>query len=385
MARYDLLIINRSFWPKYPVPGEGLLRLAEKLAPIKKVGVVTQYRANLRKNLAKYNRGHGVNFFPFWSASDSSSNLFIRIVDLFFFLIWVIFCLIRTRPKKIYISTDPPIIIPFIVAIYSKITRSKYFYHIQDIHPEATNIIIKINLYLFKFLKKIDNFTIKNAHSLITLTEEMRSELISRSKVKTKILIIQNPAIPFSTNTSLVKKKNGFSFTGNLGRLQKIPLLAEAIKEYITKNGTLEFAFAGGGIYTNLIKEISISCPLIKYHGLVSAEQSALISSEYEWALLPIEDSATKYAFPSKASTYAFSGAKILAICREDSSISEWINFYKLGVVVEPSVSVLVDTFFKIEKNYLNTDFVDLDRTELKSFLQMDRFVDNLKSEIFPL
>jgi len=37
MERYDFLIINRSFWPIYPVIGEGLLRLAEKLASTKKL------------------------------------------------------------------------------------------------------------------------------------------------------------------------------------------------------------------------------------------------------------------------------------------------------------------------------------------------------------
>ena len=50
MARYDFLIINRSFWPIYPVIGEGLLRLAEELAFTKKVGVILQDHVGIKKN-----------------------------------------------------------------------------------------------------------------------------------------------------------------------------------------------------------------------------------------------------------------------------------------------------------------------------------------------
>ena len=45
----------------------------------------------------------------------------------------------------------------------------------------------------------------------------------------------------------------------------------------------------------------------------------------------------------------------------------------------------LLDFFFKIEKSKINTDFIDLDRKELKKNLHMDRFVKNIKSKIFPL
>ena len=80
LRRYDLVIINRSFWPIYPVIGEGLLRLAENLAPFKKVAVIMQDHENIKKNLKKFNRGHGVKFFPGWALTNSSSGLVKRIL-----------------------------------------------------------------------------------------------------------------------------------------------------------------------------------------------------------------------------------------------------------------------------------------------------------------
>ena len=380
--RYDLVIINRSFWPVYPVIGEGLLRLAENLSYSKKVAVIMQDHANIKNHLKYSKRGLGVKFFPAWAFSNSSSGLIKRILDSIFFMFWVLFCLIKTRPKNIYVSTDPPILVPFVVAVFSKFMRVNYVYHLQDIHPEATNTIIKLNSYLFKFLKKIDNFTIQHANSLITLNEEMKIEIESRLKVKKEIKIIENPSVILNTFSKLQKKK-GFSFTGNLGRLQLVPLLIDVIKEYEKRGGTLEFAFAGGGIFSEQIYKLSKINSLVTCHGLVSSIEAASIASKYEWALVSIEDQITRYAFPSKISSYVCAGAKILSICGENTSVAKWVKFNKVGITVNPKIEEVVDIFFKIEKNIIDTTFIDLNRKELNKILQMDTFVKNIKDKIF--
>jgi len=380
--RYDLVIINRSFWPIYPVIGEGLLRLAENLAPLKKIAVIMQDHENIKKNLKKFNRGYGVQFFPGWAFSNSSSSLIKRILDTLFFMFWVLICLIKTRPKNIYVSTDPPILIPFVVAIFSKIIGAKYIYHLQDIHPEATNVVTKLNNYFFKFLKKIDNFTLKNAKTLITLNKEMKNEITNRINDQKEITIIENPSIPLDVSSSS-EKVSGFSFTGNLGRLQRVPLLIDSIKEYKKRGGKLKFSFAGSGIFSNQIHELSNENSLVYYHGLVSSNQAANISAKYEWALLPIDDQITRYAFPSKISSYVCSGAKILAICGKNTSVAKWIVSNQAGIVINPSVDELIDTFFKIEKNDIDNELINLDRKELKKIFHMNRFVENIKSQIF--
>ena len=380
MRRYDFLIINRSFWPIYPVVGEALLSLAEKLVVNKKkVAVVAQNQLkNIKSNLNVSNRGIGVKFFTTWAFSVSSSNLLKRIFDSFFFMFLVLIVLIKTRPKKIYISTDPPILVPFIVLIYSKISKTEYIYHLQDIHPEATNTVIKVNSLLFKILKKIDNITIRHASLLITLNEQMKSEIINRSNTKKKIIIIENPSVQLDKDLPKVKKK-GISFTGNLGRLQRIPLLIKSIKKYLQKGGQLEFVFAGGGFYSDQILKLSNYYPSIKYYGKVSSEQAAIISSSYEWALAPIEDEITHYAFPSKLATYVCTEAKILAICSEYTSVAGWVKKNKVGFVIKPTEESLIDIFFKIENNSLDSTSINLDRSDLKKILSMDKFVNNLK------
>ena len=120
----------------------------------------------------------------------------------------------------------------------------------------------------------------------------------------------------------------------------------------------------------------------MKYHGRVAPEQAASISSSYEWALLPVEDQVTNYSFPSKISSYTYSGAKILAICSIETSVAKWVRINQVGIVVNPILDSIVDIFFKIENNNINTTFINSDRTELKKKLHMDRFVKSIKNII---
>ena len=48
---------------------------------------------------------------------------------------------------------------------------------------------------------------------------------------------------------------------------------------------------------------------LVEYLGIISATDAAELINQHCWALLPIDDEVTKYAFPSKSSVYALSGA----------------------------------------------------------------------------
>ena len=117
--------------------------------------------------------------------------------------------------------------------------------------------------------------------------------------------------------------------------------------------------------------------------GIVSAIEADKIVSEYEWALLPIEDEITRYAFPSKISTYVCSGAKILSICSENTSVAKWIKSKKVGITVNPKLDEIIELFFKLEKNIIDTSHIKMDRKELIKIFQMDTFVKKIENEIF--
>ena len=80
---------------------------------------------------------------------------------------------------------------------------------------------------------------IRNASSVITITKTMKDEISKRSKTKSKIYLLDNPTV---TKAGLSKSKIcGFVFSGNAGKLQRIPLLLESINKYKEQGGLLPF------------------------------------------------------------------------------------------------------------------------------------------------
>lgn len=381
IRKEKFFIINRSFWPVYPVIGEALLRLAEKKAEEMEVGIIFQSRVDIKNKLKENDRGKGVNFFPVKALSVSGSSIILRSIDAVFFMGWVLIVLIWQKPKKVYVSTDPPVLVPFVVMLYCALFDAKYVYHLQDIHPEATNVVVPIRPCLFKFFKSIDAKTMRNASLLLTITEEMAKEISMRSNTKASINVIPNPSVSFEDIT-IKSKLPGFTFCGNAGRLQRIPLLIEAISEYARLGGTLPFVFAGAGVYADHLAQKAAEYPIIIYKGFINPTQAAELNASYEWALLPIEDEVTRYAFPSKTSSYVYSGALIAAICGKQTSVATWVNNYNLGLVVEPKVEALVQFFFDAEKGKFNKNSFDTDRLALKASLNFDVFVEKLDSFI---
>ncbi|WP_107851303.1 glycosyltransferase [Oceanimonas marisflavi] len=372
-------VINRSFWPVYPVIGEALLRFAEGASTKgHSVSVIMQDHAGIKARLAKEKRGKGVRFYPAKALTTSASGVLLRAFDAVFFMFWVLAVLLWIRPQKVYVSTDPPVVVPFIVMLYSRLFGAEYIYHLQDIHPEAANVVIPVNKWVYKTLLKMDALTMRKAKCLITITEQMATEIQARSGTTVPIHILDNPAVSFDGIDTTKPKISGFSFCGNAGRLQRIPLVLNAIETYLVRGGQLAFSFAGGGVYADLLKAFSERFEHFHYHGQVTPTEAAQINADYSWALLPIEDDVTRFAFPSKSSSYVFSGANILAVCGEHTGVAQWVKENRVGLVVQPEVEALAGIFSDIESGVVNEAGDQNAREILKARLRFEVFVDAL-------
>ena len=223
----------------------------------------------------------------------------------------------------------------------------------------------------------------RHASSIITINETMKKEIIARSKTKCKIHLVDNPAVSIA---GIVQDKiKGFVFSGNAGRLQRIPLLLKSINKYKEEGGVLPFLFIGSGVYSDEIRMLSNKHKDIKYKGFVNAKKAERLTSGYEWALLPIEDEVTKYAFPSKTSSYLSCGLNIISICGEQTSVAKWVVNNNYGINILPNVNNIVDIFFKIENGLtINKKTVDQDYYSIDNYVsKIFNIVFNTKRSLF--
>ncbi|RCW71123.1 glycosyltransferase involved in cell wall biosynthesis [Marinobacter nauticus] len=344
----DLAIVNRSFWPQSQVIGEGLFQFAEQAAENHSVCVITQAEGDLAGLLASKGRGKGVQIRACKSYTTSASGVIKRIAEAVFFMFWTFLSLVRAKPANVYVSTNPPVVVPFIVAVYCRLFGARYVYHLQDIHPEAANIVVPVNGLLFKLLQAVDNFTLRHADAIITLSEDMKAYIQKRSGTDRPIHLLENPSFEV-TPVPMEQRTKDIVFCGNAGRLQRIPLLMTAIRDYLQQGGKLRFTFAGGGVHAPDVQALANAYEQVDYLGVIPATEAAELVNQHRWALLPIDDDVTKYAFPSKSSGYALSGAGVLAVCGEDTSVARWVEQLEVGVVCPADHGALVKCFFSLE------------------------------------
>lgn len=363
----SVAIINRSFWPESTAIGEALVTLTENLASSGcKVSIITQVKAHNKKTLLKRVSEKDIDLHSISSFTTSSSKIITRILELLIFSIYVLYTLLRYRPKIVYVATNPPIVIPFIVGLYCSLFKKRYIYHLQDIHPEATQVVTKKSGLLYSFLKKIDNRTIIKADKIITLTEQMRDYICQRTKknLYNKIELLENPSVLTDAPISVIKKKQ-FVFCGNAGRLQRIPLLISSIENYILQGGSLPFVFAGGGVYQKDVINLAKKFPnQVRYLGILPGNEAAKVMQESTYGLMPIEDEVTLYAFPSKSSSYIYANCWIIAISGPETSTSKFIKENNLGYSVDPTIVALTNLYFELEKKPIEkyivpTDLID--------------------------
>lgn len=371
----DLVIVNRSFWPHSQVIGEGLLQLAELVAKQYSVCVITQDEGHLAELLAREGRGKEVQVRACKAYTSSGSGIFKRIGEALFFMLWTFINLVREKPANVYVSTNPPVVVPFIVALYCRLFQANYVYHLQDIHPEAANIVVPLNGLVVRLLKGIDNYTLRNAKVIVTLSKEMREYIQQRSNTHNPVYLLSNPSFDVLP-VPMVQRTKDIVFCGNAGRLQRIPLLIAAIREYLQRGGSLRFTFAGGGVHAPDLKALADTCEEVEYLGFIPATEAAELVNDHRWALLPIDDEVTKYAFPSKSSGYALSGVGILAVCGAETSVARWVDEFKVGLVCVADHDALVQCFFSLEERKESEFMVDED---VRKRLQISYFAERLR------
>lgn len=343
-------IVSRSFWPDNPAIGEALLLLAECLGKQSDSLVITQVSKSFPKLLEKSDRGKNIIFSTLPSLTDSSSPIVLRIGELLLFTGFTFTSLAWHRPDQVYVATNPPVFTPLAVRWYCGIFNKKYIYHLQDIHPEITSIVTGKRNIVTQLISHIDTKTIAKASSIITLTEQMKSYINKRAQRDLPIKLLPNPSVQGAKSEINANRIKGFVYCGNAGRLQRIPLLIDAIKKYLDEGGKLPFVFAGAGIFKEDIKQLADAYENVTYKGVLSAQDASRLLHKYSFGLMPIEDEVTNYAFPSKSSSYVFSGCEVIAICGEDTSVASWVSENKLGYVVEPETEALANLFHKLEK-----------------------------------
>jgi len=292
-------------------------------------------------------------------------------LNFFWFPVAVFFCVLFGRSYSVVtVSTAPPVILAFLVAIAVRIRGGKLIYHCMDIHPEIGRISGEFKSPLiFNVLMWMDEFVCKTATKIVVLSSDMETSLKIRGSVPLEnIEIINNYDLVSGENSKEPffdrdANKKRIVFTGNIGRFQNLEVFILSLKnKRALKN--LELVFVGEGVALPELKRMAEGLDdMVKFVPHQSVSVARKIISEADFGIVSLQEDVIKYAYPSKTMTYLAEGTPIIVSVGSGAEITEFITAQKIGVVLkQPDIENVYDIFEQVNEGLLK-----FDRTHIKS------------------
>ena len=276
-----------------------------------------------------------------WVFQENRNNFVLRAVNVILYCLALFIEIIRLRPDVVTASTFPPVAAAWTASLAARLTGAKFVYHVQDIHPEVSQVSGgRLGQGLpFRILRWLDNQTLRRASSIITLSDDMISTLKKRRVPINHIKKIDNFALEvfdaeLSQETVEVPDV-GYRviFAGNLGRFQDLLLLSEGIARCFKDYPELELMFLGSGAVETELKKRWGAHPQVRFLPFRPLAEVRQIIAGSDLGLVSLSPGMSAVAKPSKLLTYEALGLPILMLTEFNSAQAREIEASKVGVV----------------------------------------------------
>ena len=347
-----ILLANLHFWPDTPPHAVILKSIAESLAKDNDVIVVASqpcykknYKVALEPKVVVMDEGYSVHRINL--GLENTGRIYNKLKVFFGYAAYLFLKIIKEKPDRTIMGTNPPILGMFAVRLASRITGGDYIYHCQDMHPEIAGTSGALSKgVVYKRLLGIERKNCENSFLTIVLSEDMRTSLIERGCSANKIKIVNNfdlrdetsvdSSHSIQTPTELLRGKGKFRliFAGNVGRFQGLESVIESAKLLSKDYPEIEFVFLGDGAAVKVLEKLSGN--MLNKTVYFFPHQPVAIARELiadaQLGIVSLSKEIYKYAFPSKTMTYLCEGVPLLSIIETDSSLTKLVMDHEIGI-----------------------------------------------------
>ena len=190
-------IVTELYYPEETSTGHYLTQIAEGLALTDEVSVLCSQPTYSQRGIkAPKNEVHNdVKICRCWGGRLNKDLLPFRIINFFTISISLFLVgLIRfRRGDKVIVVTNPPLL-PFLIAIASKLKRSTPILLVHDVYPEVLVAagFVKSGSLFCMLIERVTRWLYKNVANVIVIGRDMRKIAISKCGNADKIHLITN-------------------------------------------------------------------------------------------------------------------------------------------------------------------------------------------------
>lgn len=181
-------------------------------------------------------------------------------------------------------------------------------------------------------------FTLRRAARTITLTGDMRSELLGwfrdPREVAPRILVMQNVVPGLGARLEAGPEVRDIVYAGNHGPAQNLGHFLDALRRM---DRVPRVAFYGSGAEREALVRRAEGLPGVSFHDTVPREAARAEIARSRLGLVGARPDLLRHAFPSKLLAYAAEGTPSLLMCPEGSEAARWLAETGLGMPLDPA------------------------------------------------
>lgn len=258
-----------------------------------------------------------------------------------------------------------------VVGLAKKVSGKKVIYNLQDIFPDSlvTSGICGENSFLMKIGHAMENFTYRNADHIITITDDMKANIMKKGVPEDKISVVRNwidtdkvKHISREDNLlfdELKLPRDGFYvvYAGNLGKVQGVDVILNAASLMKNYRDIKFVIFGNGSEEENLIKIVNDKhLDNVLMYPLQPFERVSEVYSMADVSIITCTPGTGGSGMPSKTWAIMAAGVPIIASFDMPSEMERTIEEAECGFCVEAGNSdALVDTILNIHDNRIMT------------------------------
>lgn len=233
-----------------------------------------------------------------------------------------------------------------VVGLAKKVSGKKVIYNLQDIFPDSlvTSGICNEESMLMKIGHVMENFTYRNADHIITITDDMKINIMKKGVPEEKISVVRNwidtnkvKHISRDDNTlfdqlKLQRDKFYVVYAGNLGKVQGVDVILK-VASLMKEKKKIQFVIFGNGSEEDNLKKIVNERHLdnVSMYPLQPIERVSEVYSMADVCVISCTPGTGGSGMPSKTWTIMAAGVPIIASFDIPSEMARTIEEVECG------------------------------------------------------
>lgn len=298
-----------------------------------------------------------------FSAPQEGKSVVLRAIRYFWCNFRTIHFAKKSKADLIFSNSTPPTQ-GYISGKVAKKKNIPFLYSLQDVFPDSlvSTGLTKEGSVLWKIGRFIENRTYLKADKIITISNSMKNNLLTKGVSEKKLEIIPNWVDTQKIRPVLKSENKLISelgvlpdsfivvYAGNMGESQNVDIILDVAKDFSSKN-ILFLLFGSGSEFDRIkerVKQENINNIIIR--GLMPPDRISEVYSLGDLALITGKKGVGKTGLPSKTWSIMACNTPIVASFDTDSALSGVLEKSGGGTCVEPENKKLLAK--EIEKKY---------------------------------